>query len=419
MEHCRTVVSDLGNANIKFQDIAIDPTEGFLFLSKFNTSSSSGTELLRFGMDGSDKLSLFEEKLFYPKDLTLDVAMKRIYFLDNSLEFIQECDYNGKRRRFLQKLPPLKLQRMMFYENTFYALNGSTSALLQIDKSTNTIVQHPVISASKPKLLRIFAEQIQPKLSVNSDVCSANGGCDQLCVPMRVAESPSNNNNIIAAKCLCTQGFELKEGNKCMLKSAKKLLFFIQKHPTALRAIDVENVDEKVIAPIVGLEMESTYEVDIRARRIYFTMLHTETASGASNALPVRTDQIEYRSFDGKERGVLRGEFGSIQSMAYDWIGKNIFFTTGSPRTKIVVIRVDNDEQNRTMGESPTMKTLIARDIAGPSSIALNPDDGAYLIFFLMFSISFLAVLPLFYCYDLLVVVVDVQSSPSYTHPQD
>lgn len=386
MEHCRLVVSNIGNANIKFQDIAIDPTEGFLFMSKFNSLSREGTEILRFLMDGSDKFSLFNEKLFYPKDLTLDVAMKRIYFLDNSLEFIQESDYNGKNRKFLKKLPPMKLQRIVFYDNTFYALNGSTSSLIEIDKSTNRIESHSI--AGKAKILRIFSPQIQPKLSSNN-ICSVNSkdensqpACDQLCVPMGI-EIPSTTTTIhVTAKCLCSEGFELRDGNKCVLKSAKKLLFFVQRNPQTLRAIDVENVEMKVIAPIVGLDTEAAYDVDMKNRRIYFSSHSTNTDSSKfqdTNA------SIEYRSFDGKERGVFKGKFGNIESMAYDWKGKNIFFTTGRVRSKIVVIRVDRPS------ESPIMRTLITKNIVGPSSIALNPDDGAY------FSISFS--LPSFLCY--------------------
>lgn len=380
MKHCRPVVSGLGNSNVKFQDIVIDPSEGFLFISRFNITSRTGTEILRFLMDGSDKLSLFSEKLFYPKDLTLDVAMKRIYFLDNSLEFIQESDYHGKQRRFLTKLPPLKLQRMVFYENTFYALNGSSTALIQIDKSTNTIATQPI--ESKAKRLRIFAEQLQPKLSSNN-ICSAKL-CEQLCVPMRTETAN------ITAKCFCSEGFELKEGGKCVLRTSKKLLFFLQKHPSTLSAIDVENVELKLIAPIVGLETEAAFEVDMRNRRIYFTTPHSESADNFSNALPTRTDYIEYRSFDGSERGVLKGDFGGIQSMAYDWRGKNIYFTTGSPRSKIVVIRVNGNSTETTM------RTIVTRNIVGPSSIALNPDDGAYFSislfsFLFLFSLDFIA----------------------------
>lgn len=362
MKNCRTVVSSLGTFKIKLRDFAIDPTEGFIFLSRISSSHSGtdGTEILRFLMDGSDKLSLFNSssKLFQPSDLTLDVAMKRIYFLDNSLEFIQESDYNGKNRKFLQNIQPLRLQRIVFYDNIFYAISGNSS-LVQIDKSTNRVEK--ATSVLNAKFLRIFARQTQPKSA--SNVCSANSNCDQLCVPIRNKSSTTTN---IISKCLCSEGFEMRD-EKCVLRRAKKLLFYVQKNPQSLRAIDVENVETKVIVPIVGLDSDTTYDVDMRNRRIYFAS-HPEPSTFHYGA-----DAIEFRSFDGVERGILKGNFGSIQSMAYDWKGKNIFFTTGAmPRARIAVIRVDR------WNETSIIRTLVTKNIVGPTTIALSPDDGSY-----------------------------------------
>jgi hypothetical protein len=372
MKHCRTVVSNLGSYKIKLQDFVIDPTEGFIFLSKFNSSSRSGTEILRFLMDGSDKLSLFEEKLFHPKDLTLDVAMKKIYFLDNSLEFIQQSDYNGKNRKFLTNIHPMMLQRIVFFENIFFAINGSFS-LMQIDKSTNRIERTEM--KLNPKILRVFAREIQPKLlSATSNVCTAtNNKCDQLCVPLRIESSTTTN---ITSKCLCSEGFDMENG-KCVLRRAKKLLFFVQKNPQSLRAIDVENVEMKVIVPIVGLDSDTTYDVDMRNRRIYFAS-HPDASTFHYGA-----DVIEFRSFDGMEKGMLKGNFGSIQSMAYDWRGKNIFFTTGTPRARIAVVRVDR------LNETTIIRTLVTKNIVKPTTIALSPDDGSF-SFFLSFFFNFL-----------------------------
>lgn len=105
MMFCRIIIKSSKNENVRLKTFAIDANSGYLFLTKFDPKSRVGAAIQRYSMDGKDMISLISEKLFYPIELTLDIAMKKIYFLDYYFDFIQQCNYDGSKRQFLQKLP--------------------------------------------------------------------------------------------------------------------------------------------------------------------------------------------------------------------------------------------------------------------------------------------------------------------------
>lgn len=56
--------------------------------------------------------------------------------------------------------------------------------------------------------------------------------------------------------------------------------------------------------------------------------------------------------------------------MSYDWIGNNLYFAS-APKYKISVLKLKNISSENLM-----VKTLISKDIIGPSSIALDVENG-------------------------------------------
>jgi hypothetical protein len=77
---------------------------------------------------------------------------------------------------------------------------------------------------------------------------------------------------------------------------------------------------------------------------------------------------IEYRSFNGSLRERIKGNFGNIQSIAYDYVGKNLFYSSTMPN-KISVMKLNGNDE-------PTIKTIINKDLIGPSTIALDVENG-------------------------------------------
>lgn len=355
MKFCRIIIRSTTNS-IKLRNFAIDPDSGYLFLTKYDPKSREGAAVLRYLMDGSDAISLFSDKLFYPNELTLDVAMKKLYFLDHYFDFIQQSDYDGSNRKFLQKLTLMKFHHITFFENTFYGAVHKNVSIVQVNKSSTMFKK--VLAENleaHAKSLKIFHQQIQPMAS-KSRACSTNHKCDHLCVPLL-------NNTEIIEKCLCREGFTLENG-KCKTQDSRKVLMFVQDYPKTLVAVDIWDSDKHVIAPIIGLKANIAYDVDMTHKFILFTSYSSSNVSGNSI--------IEFQSFNGSNRGFIKGSFGGIHSISYDWIGKNLYFTSQTPQNRIAAIKLADIADKH----EATVKTLVNKNIIGPCSLALDPENG-------------------------------------------
>lgn len=55
-------------------------------------------------MDGSNRSTIINTKIYWPNGLTLDVATQRVYFADSKLDFIDFCYYNGSGRQQVRKI---------------------------------------------------------------------------------------------------------------------------------------------------------------------------------------------------------------------------------------------------------------------------------------------------------------------------
>lgn len=184
---------------------------------------------------------------------------------------------------------------------------------------------------------------------------------------MPIPETNNSSAPRIIAKCLCGEGFTLENG-KCQLRAAQKFLMYVQDSPQTLKAVDLDNSDEQLIVPIVGLKSNVAFDVDMNNRIIYFTSYSSMNHSDARI--------IEFRSINGSIRGKLKGSFDPIQSMAFDYVGKNLFFSSQSPKPKISAVRLRDGPESEQV-----IVTVISKNITGPISLALDPEEGNVLCF--------------------------------------
>lgn len=275
MKYCHIIIQTAQSNSIKFKAFALDPNSGYLFLTKYDLQNRTGASLLRYSLDGTEEKSLIKEKIFHPHDLTLDVALKRIYFLDHYFDFIQQCDYDGGNRKFLQKIPPMKFHRITFFENYFYGAVDKNSSIYQVSKSSSIFKRALAENLkSNTKMLKIFHRQIQPN---NNDVggkfkvCAVNNKCEHLCVPF-----VDKNSSKLIEKCICKEGFTVNSNGKCTLKESRKFVLFVEENPRTLKAIETDNLKQAAISPIVGLKSNTAFDVDLNNRLIYYTS-HSES----------------------------------------------------------------------------------------------------------------------------------------------
>lgn len=65
----------------------------------FWTDWGENPRIERIGMDGTNRSTIINTKIYWPNGLTLDTANQRVYFADSKLDFIDFCYYNGSGRQ--------------------------------------------------------------------------------------------------------------------------------------------------------------------------------------------------------------------------------------------------------------------------------------------------------------------------------
>ena len=268
MKYCRIIIHTTQSDTAKFKAFAVDPTSGYLFLTKFDLHNRTGASLLRFSLDGNDERKLISEKIFHPHDVTLNIAMKQVYFLDHYFDFIQQCDYDGGNRKFLQKMHPMKFHRITFFENYFYGAIDRNTSLVQVEKLST--FKRLLIDDMKAnaKILKIFHRQIQPK-NGKFKACAVDNKCEHLCVPVAAEEG---NTTKLIEKCTCREGFSTDLNGKCKLRESRKFIMFVEENPRMLKGLESDsNSTMQIISPIVGLHSNIAFDVDLNNKLIYYT----------------------------------------------------------------------------------------------------------------------------------------------------
>ena len=267
MTNCRIIIESMSNETSKYRFFAIDPNAGFLFLTKHDSANKTKAGLIRYLMDGTEAKSLLSEKFFYPNDLTLDLAMRRIYFLDHYFDFIQQCDYDGGNRKFLQKVPLMKFHRITFFENSFYGAVSRNFSVVQITKSSSTYKKFLAENLeANTKMLKIFHKLTQPSIRKGLQDITFKSNCEHLTIPY---VNQSSNPPKLIQRCLCKEGFKLNGNEKCEQSKTKSFVMFVRKNPRMLKAVSVDQ--EEVITPITNLNKDISFDVNLNDRIVYFS----------------------------------------------------------------------------------------------------------------------------------------------------
>ncbi|CAB0020575.1 unnamed protein product, partial [Nesidiocoris tenuis] len=91
--------------------IALDPTKGYMFFTKWGTVRPM---LERAQLDGTERKTLVSEKIVYPYGITVDYAVQHVYWVDTYLDFIERIDYDGRNRKTVRKGYPVINNRSSF-----------------------------------------------------------------------------------------------------------------------------------------------------------------------------------------------------------------------------------------------------------------------------------------------------------------
>ncbi|XP_031616659.1 prolow-density lipoprotein receptor-related protein 1 isoform X3 [Contarinia nasturtii] len=343
----------------KINTLELDPLNGLIF---FTTSDSFGS-LLQANMDGSNQTIIDSYKIFYPSSLKLDLANEQIYWLDKYMDYIERVDYSGNTRWSLKALIGSSMRPMhaiALFESNIYITKRSMSHLemWRINRRNTSSVERIFVTKEQPLEMRIFHAQSQPnapKSWIDPNPCSNNTthsmNCEHLCV---LAYGITKK---IQAQCICSAGYQLKNQHRCVLIKQNSFLIYAKQSPDMIRGISISNTTDildaqECMVPILNVKRPLSLDYNMKNQLIYF----------GQNDIASHEYIIESQNLDGTKRTVIQQGRGHCHSIAYDWVGNNIFWAS---TRKIDVFNLAHPN---------ITKTLI--HIVNAGSIALHPSKG-------------------------------------------
>ncbi|KAJ8937574.1 hypothetical protein NQ318_023105 [Aromia moschata] len=237
----------------KPRGLALDPTSGYLFFTKWGHSHPM---LERCKMDGSERKAIVDIIIVYPYGVTVDYPKRHVYWVDTYLDYVERVDYDGDNRR-TRKL----------YVSSWY--NNSILELDKFDHDVNTIV----MNISRPFNVHVFHKQRQPDVA---HPCKASKDCAHLCIPLW-------HKDIAIKRCLCASGYVV-QANKCVVKTPSRFLLISKSRPFSIKGIDLETGNDTMV-PIMKIVIRLTVPVLLKdvdcdglafdwiARNLYWTNL--------------------------------------------------------------------------------------------------------------------------------------------------
>ncbi|KAK9880927.1 hypothetical protein WA026_013260 [Henosepilachna vigintioctopunctata] len=333
--------------------MCLDPSPGTRWL--FWTDWGENPRIERIGMDGTNRSIIINTKIYWPNGLTLDTTTQRVYFADSKLDFIDFCYYNGTGRQQVLAGSHYLLHphSLTLFEETLYWTDRQLNRVLSTHKfrgTNQTVVSHLI---SQPLSIHVYHPSLQP---VYESPCRDNP-CQHICLL-----SPTSARGYT---CKCKSGFKLTSDDKCVEEDTSYLMVIKRSQLIDVSLIPGDS-SAGYFSPVVGVENGIQIDYDRKNNVIYWI----EDKDNDNNYT------VFTAPFGGGKKTPLFGPdsgiIGSPSTIAFDWLGRNLYIGN-QVANNIEVVRVDSKIKQR--------KIILANDgnrssVAKPKSICLDPIDG-------------------------------------------
>ncbi|CAB3364278.1 Hypothetical predicted protein [Cloeon dipterum] len=322
--------------------IALDPTRGIMFFTKWGISAPG---LERSNLDGSERELIVDHKITYPNGVTVDFPNKHVYWVDSFQSHVERVDYDGGNRKTLKKGSVLDhIHGITVFENKVYVSLLKSKKIYEIDRFSN-LEPKQIESYKDVNRILVYHRQRQP--DVNHPCKYKNGNCQQICVTAFNQSKPF-------ARCMCQEGFKLTHDGKCIASKQTEFLIISKGRPPAIKGISMNRkVSEQAMIPISSVSRPTAIDFDKRTGFIYFSD-------------PPKFS-IERRKLDGSQREtVIDSGVNNCEGIAIDWMARNIYWTDDI-LLLIKVAKLDNPKIS---------KTLLHENFHHPRDIVLDPLKG-------------------------------------------
>jgi low-density lipoprotein receptor-related protein 1 (alpha-2-macroglobulin receptor) len=344
---CKTILSVRLS---KPRGIALDPNEGVMF---FTIWGSDAAKLERASLDGNDRRVLVDSKIVYPYGLTVDFPMKRVYWVDTYLDYIEAVDYDGgNRKTILRGSPVQNLYSASVFENNLYVTSWRNNSIMRVNKFHPEDHVTVLNKLERPFAIQVFHRQRQPLYGNaveghdgrSHHPCVALHPCDHICLPIK--DDPRY-------RCVCKSGYELSGSSKCVLARRSEFLLYGQQKPGVVRGLDLTTPKTEVIIPMIDLSRPTAMDYHAEANHLYLA---------DSEKLRIERQSIQ----TGTKETFLSSGLNNIMGLAVDWVGRNLYWTDEGLQG--IFVADVQDASKRAL--------LISQDLTHPRSIVVDPVNG-------------------------------------------
>ncbi|XP_066143818.1 prolow-density lipoprotein receptor-related protein 1 [Euwallacea fornicatus] len=371
--------------NLSFpRAIALDPTRGYMFFTKWGQSAPA---LERCNLDGSGRKIIVEVKIVYPYGVTVDYPTMRVYWVDTYLDYVERVDYDGKNRKTVAKGGYARnAYGVTIFENRLFVSSWYNHTILEFSKGGSIVATN----ITRPFNLHVFHRQRQPTVA---HPCQTST-CDHLCIP---AWSPTG---MAIMKCMCTSGYVLFEHKKCIIKTLDMFLLVARNNPAGIRGLDLAS-GKDVMVPLLNVGRPKVVEFEASTRSVIYVDGQEETLNMVvidkvnSTKVLLREVQSDCLSLDFTTGNLYfynwkKGWLG-VLPLSNSTLLKTLFYTTTTSEGRVSIaldptrglmfwtdwsINPKKGSINSAFMDGTELKSLVEEDVFSPSNLAVDIKGG-------------------------------------------
>lgn len=346
-------------------DIALDPVRGEMFFSnQFKLETAA--------MDGTRRRTLIDTHTHQVSGVVVDIAAKRVYWVDPKVDRVESIDYNGNDRRVvlqgMNSVPhPFGLT---LFDQYLYWTDWTRLGVIRVEKfgSPPEIIWRKEENNIFPMGVAAYHSMAQPGpqhsdcLGLKIDNPCVDSDCQGMCILSKDAGGFG-----VGYRCACPIGQKLVDGKRC-IESTDYLLFSSNKVVRGIYPEMVQNALSEAILPISPISQRRVgmyYEVecDVHGGSFFYADI---------------MDNTVYRvKPDGEGSApVLVTHNDGLLSMSFDWISKQLYYVDNI-RNSLEVVKIT--EQGLLRPDQLVQRTLL-NGLREPVAVAVHPWRG--LLFF-------------------------------------
>lgn len=376
--HCANILG-AGDGPSQMLSFVLDPPAGHFYVAFYqsgpttisNEFGAKSPSIYRYRLDGSEPTLLLDLGVSLPANLLIDLARRRLQWLDLRQRSIYKYDLVSGRLLPKVKFPANALKESGFeLFETFQALGDlfPPGEKWKWYHNMSLMVQ-----------LMVVHRQLQPKPVGFKSSCEATQRhCQHICTYNGGGGGAQggNNSKVVADfTCLCSPGYNLVNddsgdgnGGECIKKSFEPpLLLYLKDWPSVIKAVAGQlnesqtirlKAEDIVVQPRDAEEKFVAIDYHHRTNRIFYSDVHSLQIR--HHTLSVGDDRPE-KAAKADDQPFVSDNIIRAEAIAIDWQGGNLYWTD-SGLAEINVASLANGNHRLT---------LIKENVAFPRSLVL------------------------------------------------